>query len=118
MKFWQRHKKVRGIIVEDAEPEPIYMEFCPECDGGFVHPVTWREVDDDKWEIECLCPECFWNETGVYLHEDVERFDDVLNRGTDMLIEACEQLSRENMSDYVKSFSYCLAVNAILPEDF
>ena len=102
-----------------AEEEgTLDLERCPECDGDLVYPTSWRETEDDCWEIELRCPNCEWCERGIYRHQDVERFDDVLNRGTDRLIDDLEQLTRANMEADIERFVQALDKDLITPFDF
>lgn len=106
---------------EDAlteEEGTVNLEICPECNGGLVYPVSWRETEDDCWEIELRCPNCEWAERGIYRHTDVERFDEVLNRGTDRLIDDLEGLTRANMEADIDRFVDALNSDAITPFDF
>lgn len=98
----------------------IDIHICPVsgCSSCLVYPVAWREVQDDCWEIELRCPSCEWSERGIYRHEDVERFDDVLNRGTDRLITDLEDLSKANFEDYARRFVDALRGGHLLPSDF
>ena len=96
----------------------VDLECCPECDSGMVYPISWRETEDDCWEIELRCPNCEWAERGIYRHQDVERFDDVLNRGTDRLIDDLEQLTRANMEADIDRFVQALDGDLITPFDF
>ena len=96
----------------------VDLECCPECDSGMVYPISWRETEDDCWEIELRCPNCEWCERGIYRHQDVERFDDVLNRGTDRLIDDLEQLTRANMEADIDRFVQALDHDLITPFDF
>jgi hypothetical protein len=107
---------------EDAvQPEAggsVDLEQCPECDTGLVYPVSWRETEDDCWEIELRCPNCEWSERGIHRHTDVERFDEVLHRGTDRLIDDLEQLTRANMESDIERFVDALDADLITPFDF
>ncbi|MCW2926867.1 MAG: hypothetical protein JWM86_835 [Thermoleophilia bacterium] len=104
-----------------SEPEggtAVDLESCPDCDSGLVYPVSWRETEDDCWEIELRCPNCEWCERGIYRHQDVESFDDVLNRGTDRLIDDLETLTRANMEADIDRFVQALEEDLITPFDF
>jgi hypothetical protein len=104
-----------ALVEDDAA---INLEQCPECTSKLVYPISWRETEDDCWEIELRCPNCEWAERGIFRHNDVERFDDVLNRGTDNLIDELEQLTRANMEADIDRFVEALASDAITPFDF
>ena len=100
------------------EDGTVNLEICPECTGTLVYPVSWRETEDDCWEIELRCPNCEFAERGIYRHQDVERFDEVLNRGTDRLIDDLEQLTRANMEADIDRFVQALDGDLITPFDF
>jgi hypothetical protein len=100
------------------EQGDIALEICPECNGNLVYPVSWREMEDDCWEIQLRCPNCEWAENGVHRHTDVERFDEVLNRGTDRLIDDLEQLTKANMEADIERFVTALEEDLITPFDF
>jgi len=103
-------------------PEPVdetpQLECCPACSCEMVHPLDWREAECDAWELELRCPNCGWCERGVYAQEVVERYDAVLNEGTDTLIEALEKASRENMEADIERFVQALERDLIEPFDF
>lgn len=103
---------------EEMGGTAVDLECCPECDSGLVYPVSWRETEDDCWEIELRCPNCEWAERGIFRHQDVERFDEVLNRGTDRLIDDLEQLTRANMEADIDRFVTALDDDLITPFDF
>lgn len=104
-----------ALLEDDRE---VQLECCPECTSDLVYPVSWRETDDDCWDIEMRCPNCEWSERGIFRHADVERFDEVLNRGTDRLIDDLESLTRANMEADIERFVVALETNAIVPFDF
>ncbi len=98
--------------------DAVRLEHCPDCDATMVYPVSWRETEDDCWEIELRCPNCEWCVRGVYRHADVEKYDHVLNRATDRLIDDLHLLSAQNMREYVARFVALLRKDLLLPEDF
>jgi hypothetical protein len=101
-----------------ALPGEPGLECCPGCEGTLVYPVDWREAEGDRWELELRCPNCEWSERSVHTQEAVERFDEVLNAGTDELIESLETLSRENMQADIDRFVRALDCDLIEPFDF
>lgn len=105
-----------ALLEEDGNASNL--EQCPECTSTLVYPVSWRETEDDCWEIELRCPNCEWAERGIYRHNDVERFDEVLNRGTDRLIDDLEHLTKANMEADIERFVAALGTDAIMPMDF
>ena len=94
------------------------LELCPECDGELVHPLAWHELSPGRWEIERRCPECEWEATGVHGEADVQRYDALLNEGTDALIEHVEQLAHDNMAAEIERFVAALRDDHITPFDF
>ena len=54
----------------------------------------------------------------TYDQATVDRFDEVLDDGTDALVRDLKRLMRANMEDEVERFSAALHAGAILPEDF
>jgi hypothetical protein len=99
-------------------PAPTTLECCPSCTGTLVYPVDWHEAEGDAWELELRCPNCEWQHRGVYDQDTVERFDAVLNEGTDALIGTLEGVARDNMKDEIDRFVEALDADLILPFDF
>ncbi len=64
------------------------------------------------------CPGCEWNGGGSYSQEIVDRFDEVLERGTESVLEDLSVLTRANMEDQIDRFVSALTADQILPEDF
>jgi hypothetical protein len=101
-----------------AAPAAPGLERCPTCTSDLVYPVDWREADDDRWELELRCPNCEWTDRTIHTQDEVERFDEVLNAGTDTLIESLDTLSRENMEADIEAFVRALDADLIEPFDF
>ena len=105
----------------DRQPPPCLVEdlhVCPECGCGLVHPVDWAAVDAVHWRVELRCPECEHRSVGLYEQAVVDRFDQVLDAGTDSLYADLRRLERTNMEAELKRFSTLLAADLVLPEDF
>jgi hypothetical protein len=94
------------------------LHVCPECDRGLVYPIEWEEVSTTDWEVVLRCPNCEWNEVGVYDQRTVDRFDEQLDMGTEILMRDLKRLTRANMEEELDRFASALALDAILPEDF
>ena len=101
-----------------AVPDAPGLERCPACTSNLVYPVDWREADGDRWELELRCPNCEWTDRSVHTQEEVERFDEVLNDGTDLLIGSLDALARENMEADIEAFVRALDADLIEPFDF
>ena len=100
------------------EPDWGELHVCPECDRGLVYPVEWFETSPTHWEVVLRCPDCEWNELGVFAQDAVDRFDDELDRGTEALMRDLKRLTLANMEDEIERFASALTAGAILPEDF
>jgi hypothetical protein len=94
------------------------LHLCPCCDRDLVYPVEWEEVSPTHWEVLLRCPNCEWNEVGVFDQPTVDRFDAHLDRGTEALMRDLKRLTRANMEDEIDRFSSALTADLILPEDF
>jgi hypothetical protein len=94
------------------------LHVCPECDRALVYPVEWEETSSTHWEVLLRCPNCEWNEVGVYDQATVDRFDEHLDLGTEALIRDLKRLTQANMEAEIERFSSALSIDLILPEDF
>jgi len=101
-----------------ADETSIRLEICPTCRGELTYPTDWREAEGDRWELELRCPNCEWSDRGVWDQADVERYDAILNAGTDSLIESLERITRENMEAEIERFVDALEHGHIEPFDF
>jgi len=94
------------------------MQCCPECSSALVQPTNWHEQGDGYWNVELRCPECEWWGRGSYSQDEVDRYDEELDRGGQELVEDLRTLTRGNMEDEADRFAAALAADSILPEDF
>ena len=101
-----------------ASVAPAGLHVCPECDSQLVMPLCWEEAGRTHWDVTLHCPNCDWVGGGVYAEALVERFDEELDRGTEVLLRDLQRLVRANMEDDVERFLAALHAGAILPEDF
>ena len=100
-------------------PEPVAdLHICPECDRELVYPVEWEEASPTHWEVVLRCPSCEWTEVGTYDQATVDRFDEKLDDGTDVLIQDLARLTQANMEEEAERFVSALGADAIWPEDF
>jgi len=99
-------------------PQVEDLHVCPECDRDLVYPVDWAEASMTHWEVELRCPNCEWTEVGTYDQATVDRFDEVLDNGTEALVRDLRRLVQANMEDEAERFAAALDADAILPEDF
>src|SRR5690242_19831513 len=101
-----------------AAPLVDDLHICPECDRDLVYPVEWEEVSPTHWEVLLRCPNCEWTEVDTFDQPTVDRFDEKLDIGTEILIRDLKRLEQANMEDEVERFVRALGADAILPEDF
>jgi hypothetical protein len=119
-------RAIEVVYYETATPDAVApaapplddLHVCPECDRELVYPVEWEESSSTHWEVLLRCPNCEWNEVGVFEQATVDRFDEQLDLGTEALIRDLKRLTRANMEDEIERFSAALTTDLILPEDF
>jgi hypothetical protein len=102
------------------QPAPLVedLHICPDCDRDLVYPVEWQEASATHWEVLLRCPNCEWSELGVYDQATVDRFDETLDNGTELLVRDLRRLVQANMEEEAERFAAALDADAILPEDF
>jgi hypothetical protein len=94
------------------------LHICPSCSSDLVYPTDWAPASQRHWHVALRCPECEWNGGGRYSQEVVDRLDEVLDRGTESVLDDLNVLSRANMEDQIERFVAALQADQILPEDF
>jgi hypothetical protein len=108
----------RGVAPRTGGKSAEGMHACPSCDSSLVQPVNWHEQGDAQWNVELRCPECEWWGRDSYSQDEVDRYDEELDRGGQELIEDLRALTRANMEEEADRFGAALATGCILPEDF
>jgi hypothetical protein len=91
---------------------------CEVCASELVEPVDWTAAGPGRWRVALSCPNCGYWTDGVFSQECVDRFDERLDEGTAVLVNALKQLRQANMTEDVELFAAALQADAILPEDF
>jgi hypothetical protein len=94
------------------------LHVCPDCDRELVYPVEWEEASATHWEVLLRCPNCEWTEVGTFDQATVDRFDEQLDLGTEVLMRDLKRLTRANMEEEIERFTSALGSDDILPEDF
>jgi hypothetical protein len=94
------------------------LHVCPACGGEFVQPLEWAPSGTARWRVDLRCPECEWEGSGVHDQKTMDRFDEVLDDGTEALLEDLTQLSRAIMEEEADRFVDALKRDLIQPEDF
>ena len=124
-----------GTALPPAAPEPVVSEpettpaqvpaedtrdlhVCVNCESDLVYPVQWEESGPDAWNILLRCPDCEWNESGVFPQAQCDRFDDELEAGTEALSRDFKRLITANMAEEIERFIQALDADAIQPMDF
>ena len=64
------------------------------------------------------CPNCGHEREGVFTQADVDRFDEQLEEGVDVLARDYRRLLRCNLAEEIDRFVGALRADAVLPEDF
>jgi hypothetical protein len=113
-------------IHPDGDKTPVHppaerqqdLHVCVECDSELVYPVQWEEAGSENWSVLLHCPNCDVFREGVFTQDNVELFDEELDRGADALARDYKRLMRANMADEIDRFVGALEAGAILPEDF
>ena len=94
------------------------LHICPSCASDLVYPSNWSPAPGRAWAVDLRCPECEWTGGGTYSQRVVDRFDEVLDLGTDSILDDLEVLSRATMEEHVEIFAAALWDDHVLPEDF
>jgi hypothetical protein len=113
-------RKIEVVRFEDdaAEQETRPLHICPECDSTLVQPLSWTEIDEERWELELCCPNCEWHEEGIHAQGEIEDLEDRLEDGLADLLDDLQRLARSNMAEEIERFVRALEADLILPEDF
>ena len=109
-----------------ALPQPVpgqhdtlrELHVCPACESRLVYPTEWEEASPTHWEVWLRCPNCEWQDVGVFSQETVDCFDDELDLGTELLLSDLKRMVRANMEDELERFARALDADAIWPMDF
>lgn len=94
------------------------LHVCPHCDSDLVQPADFEEAGPHHWEMSLRCPDCEWMGGGIFDQELVERFEEELDQGTEVLVRDLKRLMHANMEDEIDRFVRALRADAILPVDF
>jgi len=95
------------------------LHLCPECGSDLVQPTFWEQAGDRAhWRVWRRCPECEWFSQGVHGEDEIDAFDEQLDRGAHELTEELRALEHANMSDMASAFVTALATDLIGADDF
>jgi hypothetical protein len=122
--YFEEHPAVTGTAAPTT-PRPSAevsentdLHVCGACSSELVYPLDWEEAGTTHWEVTLRCPNCEWLGTGIFEQSVVERFDEVLDHGTEALVGDLRRIMAANMEDEIERFVQALEVDALLPEDF
>lgn len=108
----------RPVATQKRSEPQNDLHVCPECSGQFVQPTDWEPAGRARWRVQLRCPECEWNGSGVHDQRTMDRFDEVLDDGTEALLDDLTHLSRAIMEEEVDRFVDALRRDLVQPEDF
>lgn len=91
---------------------------CEHCECEMVYPIDWEQSDGRHWRVTLRCPNCEEVSDGVMDEELIEKFDCLLDRGTDSLVRDLRNLTYANMATEINTFVTALDAGHLLPEDF
>ena len=119
-------KESEGATTEPVEQAPQNppaedhqdLHLCVGCSSELVYPVQWEEAGPENWRVLLHCPNCDVYREGIFSQDNVEEYDEELDRGADALARDYKRLMRANMADELERFVGALEAGAILPEDF
>ena len=101
-----------------AEGAELQQPARPVAEPHQDYPVQWEESGLENWSVLLHCPNCDVFREGVFTQDNVELFDEELDRGADALARDYKRLMRANMAEEIDRFVGALTAGAILPEDF
>jgi hypothetical protein len=98
--------------------DAIELHVCESCHSNLVFPTDWAPAGSRHWAVQLRCPDCEWEGEGVYSQDIVDRFDEVLDDGTEAILDDLMRLTHANMEDEIDRFVAALNADQVLPEDF
>jgi hypothetical protein len=118
--FAQGGIKIRTVeeLEKERKASAEDLCICPECNRDLVYPVEWEISSDTHWEVELRCPNCEWSKVDEFDQPTVDKLDEKLDIGTEILIRDLKRLQQSNRENEIEIFVRALGANAILPEDF
>ena len=92
--------------------------FCEHCGRDFVIPVSWFDLDEERWSIRLRCGECgAWREVRV-TNAEAKDFDLTLDRQTAQIRSALDRIDHERMHAECAAFLGALQRDLIDAADF
>ena len=106
----------QGPDVDDGSLPELHI--CRDCGSELVYPTHWEEAKPRQWKVSLRCPDCEWSMEEIYSQDVVDHFDEVLDLGTEALMDDLRRLTCANMAEEIDRFVEALDAEAILPMDF
>src|SRR5919108_5920086 len=72
--------------VPREKAKPVELHVCEACGSQLVFPTDWEPAGSRHWAVRLRCPDCEWHGEGVYSQDVVDRFDQVLDEGTEAVL--------------------------------
>jgi len=95
------------------------LHICPKCGSPLVQPTSCEQARDrSRWRVWRRCPACEWACQGVHGEDEIDAFDDQLDRGAHELADELRALEHANMSDMAEAFIAALDADLIGADDF
>lgn len=92
---------------------------CPSCKDNHVYPIDWESVTGGRYAVKVRCPNCENRWTIGPLDDDqIESYDDVLDRGTDNMCCLLNGLTRWNFKHDVEQLLEAIDRGLIDADDF
>lgn len=110
----RRSRRATDNIAKQIED----VSTCAYCECDMVYPIDWEQADSTLWRVTLRCPNCETISPGLMDEDLIEKFDCLLDRGTDSLVRDLRNLTYANMATEINSFVGALDHGHILPEDF
>ncbi len=110
--------ETRKPPISTASAQSAELHICGECSSELVYPTDWAPASARKWAVELRCPDCEWRGGGVYGQDAVDRFDEVLDEGSQSILDDLTKLTHANMEEEIERFVDALDRELVLPEDF
>jgi hypothetical protein len=114
----RQHRERKPANVGGGADGVVDLHLCPDCGSGLVYPLDWMAMDAAHWRVSLRCPECEWRSVGLFEQAVLDRFDRILDAGTETLYADLRNLERVNMEDELRRFNAALGEDLVLPEDF
>jgi hypothetical protein len=91
------------------------------CSSDLVEPVSWSQLDPDRWRLELRCPECGAQRTAIFDADTVHAYNIALYEAADEVASQARALHAEWSADRAgddERFVEALRADRILPIDF